>query len=247
MAGSARLTDSALESRRGVPEFLGRPGPSAVHRLNPLTKATLATVTAIAAVVLGGLVGPAILVTIAVIGPALIAGVIGQLARLTLLLSLPIAISALLVNVFFFPGGTTVLFNIGPVTATAEGLAFALEILARILAISGAVTLFYLTTRPSDFVIDLERRGVSPRIGFVAQCIGPDGAGNGRARGTDHRRAACSWPGHRGLGVAPRPRDRPDRRPGGPRLDRRGRGARDGPRGPRLRPSRATHAAVGAA
>ena len=168
MAGSARLTDSTAATDRGVPDFIGRPGPSAVHRLNPLTKATLATVTAIAAVVLGGLLGPALLVLIAVIVPALLAGVMGQLIRLTLLLSLPIALSALLINVFFFPGGTTVLFEVGPITATAEGVAFALEILARILAISGAVTLFYLTTRPSDLVIDLERRGVSPRVGFVA-------------------------------------------------------------------------------
>jgi energy-coupling factor transport system permease protein len=168
VAGSARLSDAASSTARGVPEFLGRPGPTAVHRLNPLTKATLATVTAIAAVVLGGLIGPAVLVAAAVVVPALVAGVAGRLARLTLLLALPIAISALLVNVFFFPGGTTVLFRVGPITATAEGLAFAVEILARILAISGAVTLFYLTTRPSDLVIDLERRGVSPRVGFVA-------------------------------------------------------------------------------
>ena len=52
--------------------------------------------------------------------------------------------------------------------ATAEGLALALQTLARILAISGAITLFYLTTRPSDLVLDLERRGVSARVGFVA-------------------------------------------------------------------------------
>jgi energy-coupling factor transport system permease protein len=167
VAGSARLSDEAPASR-GLPEFLGRPGPSAIHRLNPLTKATLATVTAIAAVVLGGLLGPAVLVAVAVILPALVAGVMGRLARLTILVALPIALSALLINVFFFPGGTTVLFQIGPITATAEGLAFSLEILARILAISGAITLFYLTTRPADLVIDLERRGVSPRIGFVA-------------------------------------------------------------------------------
>jgi energy-coupling factor transport system permease protein len=167
VAGSARLSDAAPATDRGIPDFLGRPGPSAVHRLNPLTKATLATVTAIAAVVLGGLLGPAVLVAVAVILPALAAGVIGQLARLTLLLALPIALSALLINVFLFPGGTTVLFEIGPITATAEGLTFALEVLARILAISGAVTLFYLTTRPSDLVIDLERRGISPRMGFV--------------------------------------------------------------------------------
>ena len=168
MAGSSRLSDAAPRNQRGAPAFLGRPGPSAVHRLNPLTKATLATVTAIAAVVLGGLIGPAVLVAVAVVVPAIAAGVAGQLARLTVLLALPLAVSALLINIFFFPGGTTVLLQIGPITATAEGLAFALEILARILAISGAVTLFYLTTRPSDLVIDLERRGVSPRIGFVA-------------------------------------------------------------------------------
>ena len=34
--------------------------------------------------------------------------------------------------------------------------------------ISGAITLFYLTTPPGDLTIDLERRGVSPRIAFVA-------------------------------------------------------------------------------
>lgn len=167
MAGSARLSEHPA-SGRGIPAFLGRPGPSAFHRLNPLTKATLATVTAVAAVILGGLLGPALLVLVAVIGPAIAAGVIGPLIRTGLLLSLPIAVSAVLVNLFFFPGGETVLLRIGPITATAEGLAFALEILARILAISGAITLFYLTTRPADLVVDLERRGVSPRVAFVA-------------------------------------------------------------------------------
>jgi energy-coupling factor transport system permease protein len=96
------------------------------------------------------------------------AGVARRLLRTSLLLSLPLAISALIVNVFFFPGATTVLLRIGPFVATGEGLRFATEILARILAISGAITLFYLTTRPGDLVLDLERRGVSPRLAFVA-------------------------------------------------------------------------------
>ncbi len=90
------------------------------------------------------------------------------LLRYSILFSLPIAISALLVNLFFFPGGQTVLFAVGPITATAEGLSFAIEILARIAAISGAITLFYLTTKPAELVLDLERRGVSPRFAFVA-------------------------------------------------------------------------------
>jgi energy-coupling factor transport system permease protein len=167
VARSDRLSDRP-GSDRGLPAFLGRPGPSAFHRLNPLTKATLATVTAIAAVVMGGLVGPALLVAVAVLLPALAAGVIGRLLRMALLLALPIALSAFLVNLFFFPEGRTELVRIGPIVATAEGLAFALEILARILAISGAISLFYLTTRPADLVVDLERRGISPRIAFVA-------------------------------------------------------------------------------
>ena len=154
MAGGARLSDSR-PLHRGVPEFLGRLGPTAFHRLNPLTKATLATVTAVSAVVLGGLVWPGVLMAVAVL-------------RLAAILALPIALSAFLVNLFFFPGGQQVLFRLGPIVATAEGLELALEILARIVAISGAVTLFYLTTRPSDLVVDLERRGVSPRVAFVA-------------------------------------------------------------------------------
>jgi len=125
-------------------------------------------VTAIGAVVLGGVVGPVGLVAVAVLLPAVIARVLPHLVRTGLLLSAPIAISAFVVNLFFYPGAETVLVRIGPITATAEGLAFAIEILVRILAISGAVTLFYLTTRPSDLVVDLERRGVSPRVGFVA-------------------------------------------------------------------------------
>ena len=167
MARGDRLNEQATQTR-GLPEAIGRTGPSGFHRLNPLTKATLATVTAIAAVVLGGLIGPAILVGVAVIAPAIAAGVLGRLLRTALLLSLPIAISAFLVNLFFLPGAETVLLRIGPITATAEGLTFALEILARIVAISGAVTLFYLTTRPADLVLDLERRGISPRVAFVA-------------------------------------------------------------------------------
>jgi energy-coupling factor transport system permease protein len=171
LARSARLTDHDRPDRTrppGIPDFLVVRGESAIHRLNPLTRATLAAVTAIAAVAIGGLIGPTLLVAAAVVMPAAVAGVVPHLARMTLLLSLPIALSAVLVNVFFSPGAETVLLRLGPIVATAEGAGFALEILVRILAISGAVTLFYLTTRPSDLVVDLERRGVSPRIAFVA-------------------------------------------------------------------------------
>jgi energy-coupling factor transport system permease protein len=133
-----------------------------------LTKLTLAGVTVALAILLGGLLGPALVVMVAVLLPAAMAGILVRLVRTALLLSLPIAISVLVVNLFFFPAGRDVLFQVGPIRATAEGLGFALETLARIGAISGSITLFYLTTRVDALVADLERRGVSPRVAFVA-------------------------------------------------------------------------------
>lgn len=125
-------------------------------------------VTTAVAVMLGGVVGPAMLTLVAVLVPALAAGIMGRLLRTALLLTLPIAVSVLVVNLFFYPAGREILFQLGPIRATAEGLEFAFETLARIGAISGAITLFYLTTPPGELVLDLERRGVSPRVAFVA-------------------------------------------------------------------------------
>jgi len=116
----------------------------------------------------GGVIGPALLIGAGVVAPALAAGLLPRVARTATLMSLPLGISALLVNLFLLPGATEVLFRIGPLTATVEGLRFAVEILLRILAITGAITLFYLTTAPAALVLDLERRGVSPRVAFVA-------------------------------------------------------------------------------
>jgi energy-coupling factor transport system permease protein len=93
--------------------------------------------------------------------------VLGRLLRVSLLLTLPIAISVVLVSVFT-RAGETVLFTIGPFDATAEGVDFAGQTLVRLLAISTSIGLFGLTTDPAAFVLDLERRGLSPRFAFVA-------------------------------------------------------------------------------
>lgn len=126
-----------------------------------------ATVTAVNATLLGGVLGPVALTLGAVLLPAAVAGVLPRLLRLGLLVALPLAISVLVVNLFFFPAGATILFQIGPIMATAEGLAYAIETLTRLLAITGALVLFYLTTPIGSLVVDLERRGVSARVAFV--------------------------------------------------------------------------------
>jgi energy-coupling factor transport system permease protein len=142
------------------------PTPTAFHRLNPLTKAVIATVGSIGAFVLGGYVGP-IAISVGMLLAARAAGVTRALLRASLLLSLPIAVSVVLVSVFTRPG-STVLFTIGPFDATVEGVDFAAQTLVRLLAISLSIGLFIITTEARAFVFDLERRGVPPRFTFVA-------------------------------------------------------------------------------
>ena len=98
---------------------------------------------------------------------AAVAGVARRLIRVSFLLTLPIAISVVLVNVFT-RAGETVLFEIGPFDATLEGVDFAAQTLVRLFAISTSIGLFGMTTDPRAFVLDLERRGLSPRFAFVA-------------------------------------------------------------------------------
>jgi energy-coupling factor transport system permease protein len=117
--------------------------------------------------VLGGYVGPLAIILFTIMPGAVIAGVAGRLARVSFLLTLPIAISVVLVSVFT-RAGETVLFTIGPFDATVEGVDFAGQTLVRLFAISMAIGLFGLTTDPRAFVFDLERRGLSPRFAFVA-------------------------------------------------------------------------------
>lgn len=152
---------------RAYLESLAPPATSPYQRLNPLTKAVLATVTTLAAFVLGGYVAPLALLAVLVIPGAVAAHVLPRLTRVAVLISLPISISVALVSVFT-RAGATVLFTVGPFDATAEGADFAGQIIVRLFVTAMALGLFGLTTEPRAFVVDLERRGLSPRVAFAA-------------------------------------------------------------------------------
>jgi len=124
-------------------------------------------VESLGAFVIGGYLGPIAIIGLAILPAAVLAGVAGRLVRISALLTLPIAISVVLVSVFT-RAGSTILFTIGPFDATLEGVDFAGQTLVRLFAISTSIGLFGLTTEPRAFVLDLERRGLSPRFAFVA-------------------------------------------------------------------------------
>ena len=127
----------------------------------------MATVESLGAFLAGGYLGPLAIIVLAVLPAAVVAGVARRLLRVSFLLTLPIGISVVLVSVFTRPG-ETVLFVIGPFDATLEGVDFAAQTLVRLFAISTSIGLFAMTTDPRSFVLDLERRGLSPRFAFVA-------------------------------------------------------------------------------
>ena len=171
------MTSSAAASGPSAPPlsdedraYLASLAPAATspyQRLNPLTKATLATVATLAAFVLGGYIAPLAILAVLVVPGAIAAGVLPRLIRVAVLISLPISISVALVSVFT-RAGATVLFTVGPFDATAEGVDFAGQIIVRLFVTAMALGLFGVTTEPRAFVVDLERRGLSPRVAFAA-------------------------------------------------------------------------------
>lgn len=126
-----------------------------------------AAVATLGAFVLGGYVGPLAILAIGVLPGAIAARLLGRTVRLAALLSLPISISVALVSIFT-RAGENVLFVVGPFDATAEGVDFAAQVILRLFVVAMALTLFGLTTEPRAFVVDLERRGLPPRVAFAA-------------------------------------------------------------------------------
>ena len=92
---------------------------------------------------------------------------------------------------------------VGPFDATLEGVDFAGQILVRLFAISTAIGLFGLTTDPRALVIDLERRGPVAALRVRRRRHARGGPGDGRAGRASSQ--APSAPRARHGGQRPRP------------------------------------------
>jgi energy-coupling factor transport system permease protein len=101
---------------------------------------------------------------------AIAAQVLRRVVTTSATVTLPLAIAVGLVSVFT-RHGATVLFTIGPLDATLEGVDFAGRVVVRLFVMAAALTLFGATTSPRAFIADLERRGVSPRLAFAIGAV----------------------------------------------------------------------------
>jgi energy-coupling factor transport system permease protein len=130
----------------------------------------LASVATIAALALGGYLAPAVVFATLVTPGAIAAGVARRVVTGAATLALPLGIAVALVSVFTQPG-STVLFELGPFEATLEGVDFAAKVIVRLFVMAAALVLFGQTTTTRALVVDLERRGVSPRLAFALGAV----------------------------------------------------------------------------
>lgn len=108
-----------------------------------------------AALILSGVICPLVLLVVAVAIPASLARELAPVTRLAVLLSLPLVVSVIVINLLFSSG------------TAAAGAWLAAEVVVRVLTMAAATVLFYRTTSPADLVGSLQHHGLSPQATFV--------------------------------------------------------------------------------
>ena len=142
---------------------------SALHRTHPINKLYY-----IMAAVLIPLFISNLYVTVGVILINLILLSKGRVFRRMLPLigvSLILMAAILLVQGLFNPDNETVLLDVMGIRYYLEGFLHALSICLNLINIICAFSILVLTTRPSDLVESLVKKGMSPKIGYVFSSV----------------------------------------------------------------------------
>ncbi len=145
--------------------FLSR--SSGLHRLHPLTK-----LVGLFAILLIGFLAqtpviPYALFLFVVLPLAAWGRILAALLRVTFAVVLPFALSVAVIQGLFFPGASSVVLTLGPLSLKQEGLVFALGTTGRILLLAGAALLLLFSTHPADLMLALEQRGVPNALTYI--------------------------------------------------------------------------------
>lgn len=145
---------------------LFRAAKTPIHALNPFTKVVLALCFSFSVFFADSIWVPLGLVFVT----ALLLGIARALkdVGLVLLKYLSVMIVILFViQCFWYTGGESALWSLGPLTIKTEGFLFASLVTLRLLTVLGGFYLMMVTTHPSDLVIDLEQRGMHAKLAYV--------------------------------------------------------------------------------
>jgi energy-coupling factor transport system permease protein len=145
--------------------YIDRSSP--VHRLNPLTKLTAAFTLIVLAFFGPGYWLPSLLFAAVLIPLSFWAQVGSEFLSMVVRFLLPVFAFMFVMQMFFYPGGETPIFQLWFLTATVEGVRFAYQLVTRILVLISAFILVFLTTQPTTMMSDLAQRGLPGALPFV--------------------------------------------------------------------------------
>jgi len=138
---------------------------SVVHKIDPITKLMYILIAVTIPIIL-----PNKLVSLVVLLLSLIILLLGKVLKKVFPIigfSIIVLLSVIIIQGLFNAENKTVLFHLGNIVFYKEGLAFAFGICIRVINILCAFSILVLTTKPSDLIESLVRRGLSPKLGYV--------------------------------------------------------------------------------
>lgn len=140
-----------------------------VHDVDFLTKVLYIVVFIFAPIITGSEIAG--LISLAVSTIFIICGKVLKKMIPLVAFCLFILLSVIIVQSAFVQNYHIILFSIGPVHFYEEGLIHASTIVVRFMDILFSFSLLVLTTRPSDMVNTMQRKGLSHRIGYVINSV----------------------------------------------------------------------------
>lgn len=140
-----------------------------VHKIDPINK-IFYIIIAIAIPI----IAPTTAVAFATMAISVLLLLIGKVFKRVLPIlgfSMIILITVVIIQGLFMAGNKTVAFSLGSVAFYKEGLLYAFSICLRVINILCAFSILVLTTKPSDLIEALVRKGLSPKIGYVFSSV----------------------------------------------------------------------------
>ncbi len=145
--------------------FVKRDSP--IHRLNPMTKVVMALSLVLIAFLSPWYWTPLALFLIAIIPLSLVGNVAREYGSFMLKVILPTVLILFIMQAFFLPGESRILFEVWGLEVTDLSLQLAFRNVMRIVVMISSFTMLLLTTHPSELMSDLTQRGLPGQFAYV--------------------------------------------------------------------------------
>lgn len=140
-----------------------------IHKINPMNKIMYIVVSILIPIII-----PKITVGLIYLSISIFILLIGKVFKKVIPLlgfSSILLFSIILIQGLFKADNITPIFSVGNCIFYKEGLFYALKICIRVLNILCSFSILILTTKPSDLIEELVRKGLSSKIGYVLSSV----------------------------------------------------------------------------